>query len=298
MKLNKPGMRNIKTGIGVMLCILVGYFNIIDKTFFAAVACIVCMQTTVKSSLTVGLNRLKGTFIGGVVGFLFVLIRPGNPILACLGIITTIYICNILKVNSSITIACVVFCAIMINIGSESPLEYSVHRIIDTSIGVIIGVSVNYFICRPNYLKRIYNEIRIIESKAIELLKEEIEKGAHANISPLKVEITKLEGLYKNYLDELEYSIEENNNKEINETIKRCKQIYLHLQVLENMKNKCYLDEETYIKTVDLCDGLDGYVEVKNDISPVYNYHIKMIIENINEIHEVDENMDNAKAAN
>ena len=298
MKLNKPGMRNIKTGIGVMLCILVGYFNIIDKTFFAAVACIVCMQTTVKSSLIVGLNRLKGTFIGGVVGFLFVLIRPGNPILACLGIITTIYICNILKVNSSITIACVVFCAIMINIGSESPLEYSVHRIIDTSIGVIIGVSVNYFICRPNYLKRIYNEIRIIESKAIELLKEEIEKGAHANISPLKVEITKLEGLYKNYLDELEYSIEENNNKEINETIKRCKQIYLHLQVLENMKYKCYLDEETYIKTVDLCDGLDGYVEVKNDISPVYNYHIKMIIENINEIHEVDENMDNAKAAN
>ena len=298
MKLNKPGMRNIKTGIGVMLCILVGYFNIIDKTFFAAVACIVCMQTTVKSSLTVGLNRLKGTFIGGVVGFLFVLIRPGNPILACLGIITTIYICNILKVNSSITIACVVFCAIMINIGSESPLEYSVHRIIDTSIGVIIGVSVNYFICRPNYLKRIYNEIRIIESKAIELLKEEIEKGAHANISPLKVEITKLEGLYKNYLDELEYSIEENNNKEINETIKRCKQIYLHLQVLENMKYKCYLDEETYIKTVDLCDGLDGYVEVKNDISPVYNYHIKMIIENINEIHEVDENMDDVKAAN
>ena len=298
MKLHKPGMRNIKTGIGVMLCILVGYFNIIDKTFFAAVACIVCMQTTVKSSLTVGLNRLKGTFIGGVVGFLFVLIRPGNPILACLGIITTIYICNILKVNSSITIACVVFCAIMINIGSESPLEYSVHRIIDTSIGVIIGVCVNYFICRPNYLKRIYNEIRIIESKAIELLKEEIEKGAHANISPLKVEITKLEGLYKNYLDELEYSIEENNNKEINETIKRCKQIYLHLQVLETMKYKCYLDEETYIKTVDLCHGLDGYVEVKNDISPVYNYHIKMIIENINEIHEVDENMDNAKAAN
>lgn len=298
MKLNKPGMRNIKTGIGVMLCILVGYFNIIDKTFFAAVACIVCMQTTVKSSLTVGLNRLKGTFIGGLVGFLFVLIRPGNPILTCLGIITTIYICNVLKVNSSITIACVVFCAIMINIGSESPLEYSVHRIIDTSIGVIIGVCVNYFICRPNYLNRIYNEIKVIESKAIELLKEEIEKGVHANISPLKDEITKLEGLYKNYLEELEYSIEENNNKEINETIKRCKQIYLHLQVLENMKYKCYLDEETYIQTVDLCDGLDGYIEVKNDISPVYNYHIKMIIENINEIHEIDENIDNSKAIN
>ena len=107
-----------------------------------------------------------------------------------------------------------------------------------------------------------------------------------------KEELTKLEGLYKNYLDELEYSIEEANNEKINETIKRCKQIYLHLQVLETMKYKCYLDEETYIKTVDLCHGLDGYVEVKNDISPVYNYHIKMIIENINSIQEAEKHID------
>lgn len=298
MKLSKPGMRNIKTGIGVMVCILIGYSNIIDKTFFAAIACIVCMQTTVKGSLTVGINRLKGTFIGGIMGFLFVLVKPGNPILACLGIIATIYICNLLKINKSITIACVVFCAIQINIGTESPLEYSFHRIVDTSIGVIIGICINYLICRPKYLESIYNEIKIIESKSIELLKIEVEKGSHANISTLKDEITKLEGLYKNFLDELEYSNEEVNNEEINDTIKRCKQIYLHLQVLENMKYKCYLDEETYIKTVDLCDGLEGYIEVKNDISPVYNYHIKMIIENINSIQEVDKNIDEESASN
>lgn len=112
LKLHKPGMRNIKTGIGVMICVLVGYLNIIDNTLFAAVACIVCMQTTVKGSLTVGLNRLKGTFIGGLIGFIFVLIHPGSPILSCLGIITTIYICNVLKINNSITIACVAICMV------------------------------------------------------------------------------------------------------------------------------------------------------------------------------------------
>lgn len=116
MKLHKPGMRNIKTGIGVMICVLVGYLNIIDKTFFAAVACIVSMQTTIKSSMTVGLNRLKGTFVGGLIGFLFALIKPGDPILSCIGIITTIYICNILKINKSITIACVVYMVIQFNI--------------------------------------------------------------------------------------------------------------------------------------------------------------------------------------
>ena len=88
LKIQKPGMRNIKTGIGVMICVLIGYIHIIDNIFFAATACIVCMQTTVKSSLTVGLNRLKGTLVGGLIGFLFVLIRPGSPVLACLGVIT------------------------------------------------------------------------------------------------------------------------------------------------------------------------------------------------------------------
>ena len=204
MKLQKPGMRNIKTGIGVMICVLVGYLNIVDKTFFAAAACIVCMQTTVKGSVTVGFNRLKGTFIGGLIGFLFVIIKPGDPILSCLGVITTIYICNLLKVTNSTTIACIVYCAIYLSIGDANPIAYSISRILDTSVGVIIGVAVNYYIFRPNYLESIYKEIKAIEKTSIKLLKSEIEKGVNTDISSLSKEITRLEGLYKNFLDELE----------------------------------------------------------------------------------------------
>lgn len=289
MKLQKPGMRNIKTGIGVMICALIGKMNVIDSTFYAAIACVVSMQTTVKSSLTVGLNRLKGTFIGGLIGFLFVLIHPGDPIISCLGIITTIYICNILKINKSITIACVVYCAINLNIGDANPIVYSLSRILDTSIGVIVGVAVNYFIYRPNYLESIYKEIRIIEKTSIKLLKSEIEKGEHADISSLKSEITRLEGLYKNFLEELEYSSEDIENKEINNTIKRCKQIYLHLQVLEQMKDKCYLNKENYIKSKSIYDTLPKDIEIKDNTSTVYNYHISSIIDRINEIHDMEE---------
>lgn len=289
MKLQKPGMRNIKTGIGVMICALIGKMNVIDSTFYAAIACVVSMQTTVKSSLTVGLNRLKGTFIGGLIGFLFVLIHPGDPIISCLGIITTIYICNILKINKSITIACVVYCAINLNIGDANPIVYSLSRILDTSIGVIVGVAVNYFIYRPNYLESIYKEIRIIEETSIKLLKSEIEKGEHADISSLKSEITRLEGLYKNFLEELEYSSEDIENKEITNTIKRCKQIYLHLQVLEQMKDKCYLNKENYIKSKSIYDTLPKGIEIKDNTSTVYNYHISSIIDRINEIHEIEE---------
>lgn len=291
MKLIKPGMRTIKTGIGVMVCILIGYTQIVDKDFYAAIACIVCMQTTVKGSLITGLNRLKGTFIGGFIGFLFALIGPSNPVLSCLGIITTIYICNLLKINKSITIACVVYCSIHLGVGTDNPILYSIHRIIDTSVGVLVGVSINYFIYRPKYLDKIHNEIKIIENTSIKLLKSEIETNEHLDREILNQEILKLETLYTNFLDELKYSNDEIDDEEINKTIEICKQIQLHLNVLEQMKEKCYLSQENYIKSKSLYEELSDDIEVNDDISHVYNYHIGMIIEDINEIHKVDQNL-------
>ena len=141
-----------------------------------------------------------------------------------------------------------------------------------------------------DYLKRIYKELRIIEKTSIELLKGEIEKGKHEDRSHLKSEITKLEQFYKNFLEELEYSPDMSCDKEINDAIKKCRQIYLHLQILEQMKDKCYLNKENYIKSKCICGGLSNDLEIKDHTSSVYNYHIGAIINNINEIHEVDEN--------
>ena len=103
-------------------------------------------------------------------------------------------------------------------------------------------------------------------------------------------EITRLEGLYKNFLDELEYRNEEVDDEAINDVIKRCKHIYLHLQILEQMKDKCYLNKENYIKSKIIYDTLPKGIEIKDDRSAVYNYHISAIIDNINEIHVVEEN--------
>ena len=76
---------------------------------YSAVACIISMQDTVKGSVKAGFGRIKGTIIGGIVGYLSVLISPGNPIICGLGAMLTIYLCNLLKLNSAITVASVTF---------------------------------------------------------------------------------------------------------------------------------------------------------------------------------------------
>ncbi|WP_455537770.1 aromatic acid exporter family protein [Terrisporobacter sp.] len=287
LKIRKPGMRTIKTGLGVMVCVLIGRFHLIDNTFFAAITCCICMQITVKSSLTSGFNRLKGTLIGGIVGFIFALIHPGSAILACIGIIATIYICNSLKLNSSIVIACIIYCAIYLGMDNNNALLYSVSRMWDTFVGVIIAVAVNYFVFRPNFLKNIYNEVGVIEKTSMELLKSEVEKGEHADISSLKNEINKLEGLYKNFQDDLKYNHGISYDEEINNVIKICKKIYLHLKILGQIKNKSYLNEENYIKCEDIFGELPRHSQINDNSSIVYNYHVGLILDDVDEIHKI-----------
>ena len=196
---NFIGMRTLKTGIAVILtCILTGFA--VDNMFYAATACVVTMQDTIKTSFKMGSQRVFGTLIGGLVGFLLFLVIPKNPFLCGIGIMIVIKLCEMFKL-SSLVVSSVTFFSLYLGYINSAPLTYSLQRVFDTSIGVIIGVSVNYFIFRPNYLKSIYKELRIIEKTSIELLKGEIEKGKHEDRSHLKSEITKLEQFYKNFLE-------------------------------------------------------------------------------------------------
>ena len=71
---NFIGMRTLKTGIAVILtCILTGFA--VDNMFYAATACVVTMQDTIKTSFKMGSQRVFGTLIGGLVGFLLFLFQ-------------------------------------------------------------------------------------------------------------------------------------------------------------------------------------------------------------------------------
>ena len=179
MKLQKIGMRTVKTGIAVSLCTLLAQY-LVENPMFAGVGCVASVQDTVKGSLKLGFNRVKGTMIGGLVGFLCVLISPGNPILAGIGIMTTIYSCTALGINSGIIVSSVTFLSIHLGIIDSNPAYYSIQRVMDTSVGVVIGVIINYVLARPDYLEitdKSYNKLFINQKqfeKAYRITKVEL----------------------------------------------------------------------------------------------------------------------------
>lgn len=281
MKLKKVGMRTIKTGIAVALCAYAGKY-LVENPMYAAVGCIVSVQDTVKGSVKLGLNRIKGTMLGGLIGYLCVLIKPGDPILSGLGTIATIYGCTNLKINTGIVVSSVTFLSIQLGVITSNPGYYSIHRVVDTSIGVIIGVIVNYLLVRPNYTTHFYNHLNKIEKIIKENLELKILNNDKFNINKLEKEIKRLESIYSKLVDEIEYSKSEINLSNSQKEISLCKEIHSHMRSIESLEKKLYLTEKNQESIKELLNKENIKWELSEKNSPVFNYHLSKIIEEIN----------------
>ena len=142
----KIGLRTLKTGFSVFLC--VALFHLLNRPypFYAAIAAVICMKVSISTSFTMGKSRMMGTLIGGTTGLIFSLFTHDNSFFCGIGIILVIYLCNFFHQKSSAAIACIVFTAIMTILKGVPSTVYAINRIIDTFIGIIISIIINKFV--------------------------------------------------------------------------------------------------------------------------------------------------------
>lgn len=276
--MKKIGMRNLKTAIAVFLCIIITRsLNISDSPFYACIAAVICMQSSVFETFKTGKNRMIGTFIGALIGFLFALIQPGNALLVAVGITLLIYICNVLGYNKSISIACIVFIAIMVNLTDKTPLFYSTYRLIETFIGILIAVLVNYFIYPPKYLDNLHQLRLDIINVLNRLFHEKLSDNKDVDLSTLNKQISALENLMKSYIDEI-IPKKNNSNKiaDLQKVLKLSKKAYSHLFMLNSLNSVCSLNKKNLLKAKVLYRINEQETTSSNsDLDIVYNYHIE-----------------------
>ena len=223
-------MRTLKTGIAVVLtCILTGFF--VDNLFYAATACVVTMQDTIKTSFKMGSQRVFGTLIGGAVGFLLFLVMPKNPILCGIGIMIVIKLCEIFKL-SSLVVSSVTFFSLYLGYINSAPLAYSLQRIFDTSIGVIMGLIINYVMARPNYYNNTMNEFTKIKELFKENVRNIVIDKKNLNSNSIEIKIRNSEKIYSKLIDEINYSKTDCNLDIVDKSLDLCRQIYFHIKFL------------------------------------------------------------------
>ena len=146
----KIGMRNIKTAFAVGFCLIVFQIIGISDGIQASITAIICMKSSYQNSLTTGVERIIGTFIGSVLGILtlMLLVESGFKIatvLAIINVIIIIYLCNVFKVQASTIISLVVFLMILLGEKDQPPIIYGTMRLIETVFGILSAYFVNRY---------------------------------------------------------------------------------------------------------------------------------------------------------
>ena len=161
MKLAFPpiGARIVKSSIAVGLCMAVYFIRTLLPVgsgipFYGALAALWCIQPYSDTTKNNALQRSVGTLTGAVYGLLFLLLfrRLGLVIpelvyiSASIVIIPVIYTTVVMNKRNASFFSCVVFLSIALTHSfDDDPYLFVLNRVIDTFIGIIIGVAVNDF---------------------------------------------------------------------------------------------------------------------------------------------------------
>jgi uncharacterized membrane protein YgaE (UPF0421/DUF939 family) len=290
------GMRTIKTGISVFLCVLVAHVIKLEYPFYASIAAVITLQSSVTASFHAGKNRMLGTLLGAAIGFIFALLLPGNSILCGLGVIIVIYMLNILNWKNSVSIGCIVFLVIMTNLNGRSPFIYSINRILDTFIGIIIALFVNYIIYPPKYLERIILLSNKLVDTTLILSENKLCHNEDINLENIKKQISELDACITAYKkDVLIKKKEVLEIDKIEDIIQACNSVLMHHSILESFDKSAYINEENVLS---LKTMFNSEIEEKStsstnkEIEAIYNYHLKNIINNLHFLLSVTLNRD------
>lgn len=152
LKLPKIGGRIQKTALAVFICIIVSHLLGGKSPFYACIAAVICMQNSHENTIKMGTNRMIGTIIGGIAGIFatFIFFKYNNyyfdAAIISLLCVVVIYCCNLLNKPGSVTIACIVLLANTVLSKDEPSYIYTIVRVLETFLGIIVATLVNRFI--------------------------------------------------------------------------------------------------------------------------------------------------------
>ncbi len=139
------GLRTVKTGLAVIIALLLDTQRPSAIPIFAAIGAIVVMSRTLSDAITAATTQLAGITCGALAGCLFTLLFPNDRYVAIgLGLILLIPICQPLRIGFAVPLTCIVFVSVCLyDPARGTPVAYAVNRFLDTSIGLAVGFAVN-----------------------------------------------------------------------------------------------------------------------------------------------------------
>ena len=279
----KIGMRTLKTGLAVCISLYLSSFLHLKSPIFAGIAAIIAMQSSVSESFVIGKHRVVGTIIGAFIGLLFSYLLPHNYIFLSIGVILVIHIHNILDWKKSLSLSSIVFLAIALN-RDNNRISYAMYRLIDTFLGIVVAMLVNYFIAMPNIEKDFLKTVEDFYVKSKNRVYLLITGHHEFNLDELRQEINLSIEQYNFLKQDIDMNFsKENIKKDYLEILNTLDNIYSNLHILLNIDidpviNKNNID---MIESIFFATAIYRNDRKKTNLDMVYNYHLSHILSDL-----------------
>ncbi len=150
----KVGMRVFKTLISVSIIVII--YSIADRNpCFACIGAVFGMGKVFAGGLKSGGNRFIGTLVGGILviptyWLMYVsALKIPDWICLMLGLFLILYISQLLGAQDAIQPGSVVFFVVLYTVTTERYISYTISRIIDTGLGVLLSLAINKLFPSP-----------------------------------------------------------------------------------------------------------------------------------------------------
>lgn len=211
------GMRIVKSSFGVLLGFIIYFLRGQQGTpFYTALSVLWCTRPYNEDAKKMAIQRMIGTIIGGVYGFLVILIETYGIIemteylryvFISFSLIPVIYTTVIIKKKNASYFACVVYLSIVVlHLNDRTPYLFVLNRMLDTLIGIMIALCLSVIHLPRKRQKDIlfvsgmddtltpYNGEKLSDYSVIELNRM-LDKGVHFTICTMRTAATLIKNL-------------------------------------------------------------------------------------------------------
>lgn len=271
MRINKIGLRTIKTGLAIGVTLFVCEIFKITNPFFAAIAALFAMESSISATFTAARDRMYGTVLGAIVAIIFSTFFPVNAFTIGLGIVLVIYICNLFKWQGTIKISSIVFLAILLGFEQGGQLQYALFRTVDTFVGVSISTLINYFVFPFDVGKKIEETLNELKINLDKIVVSFDNQKSEIPIEPFENNLNLMKSQFELLKKEVKVAIKPKSNLlNISEIVNHYETIFHHLKAIDST-----CEALNQIKTTNT--EIDS-AEVKQ-LKLVQNYHIEKLNE-------------------
>ena len=107
------------------------------------VAAVIVTDPSPSETQKLGLRRLAGTVLGALFGAVASIALGDKAWTVGLSILGVILVCYLLKLQDAAKIAAVVSGIVILGHG-DSPWVYAFHRLLETSLGIVVAVAISW----------------------------------------------------------------------------------------------------------------------------------------------------------